>query len=107
MDISTHSIKNIKKYYPKVSILVISTHPEHLYALKAIKAGASGYINKSQPLEDYLTAVEMVLDGKPNFIYYKKRIQANQLFTEYMDLEDPALSQQELIDDATMTPMKE
>jgi len=60
-------IKNIKKYYPKVSILVISTHPEHLYALKAIKAGASGYINKSQPLEDYLTAVEMVLDGK-NYI---------------------------------------
>ena len=60
-------IKNIKKYYPKISILVISTHPEQLYALKAIKAGASGYINKSQPLEDYLTAVEMVLDGK-NYI---------------------------------------
>jgi two-component system invasion response regulator UvrY len=60
-------IKNIKKYYPKVSILVISTHPEQLYALKAIKAGASGYINKSQPLEDYLTAIEMVLDGK-NYI---------------------------------------
>ena len=60
-------IKNIKKYYPKISILVVSTHPEQLYALKAIKAGASGYINKSQPLEDYLTAVEMVLDGK-NYI---------------------------------------
>jgi DNA-binding NarL/FixJ family response regulator len=57
-------IKNIKKYYPKISILVVSTHPEQLYALKAIKAGASGYINKSQPLEDYLTAVEMVLEGK-------------------------------------------
>ena len=60
-------IKNIKKYYPKISILVVSTHPEQLYALKAIKAGASGYINKSQPLEDYLTAVEMILDGK-NYI---------------------------------------
>jgi|LauGreDrversion4_2_1035121.scaffolds.fasta_scaffold07979_5 two-component system invasion response regulator UvrY len=60
-------IKNIKKYYPKISILVVSTHPEQLYALKAIKAGASGYINKSQPLEDYLTAVEMVLEGK-NYI---------------------------------------
>jgi DNA-binding NarL/FixJ family response regulator len=60
-------IKNIKKYYPKITILVISTHPEQLYALKAIKAGASGYINKSQQLEDYLTAVEMVLDGK-NYI---------------------------------------
>lgn len=60
-------IKNIKKYYPKISILVISTHPEQLYALKAIKAGASGYINKSQPLEDYLTAVEMILEGK-NYI---------------------------------------
>jgi DNA-binding NarL/FixJ family response regulator len=60
-------IKNIKKYYPKVSILVISTHPEQLYALKAIKAGASGYINKSQPLEDYVTAIEMVLEDK-NYI---------------------------------------
>ena len=60
-------IKNIKKYYPKISILVVSTHPEQLYALKAIKAGASGYINKSQALEDYLTAVEMVLEGK-NYI---------------------------------------
>jgi len=60
-------IKNIKKYYPKIAILVISTHPEQLYALKAIKAGAAGYINKSQPLEDYVTAIEMILDGK-NYI---------------------------------------
>jgi DNA-binding NarL/FixJ family response regulator len=60
-------IKNIKKYYPKIAILVISTHPEQLYALKAIKAGASGYINKAQPLEDYVTAIEMVLNDK-NYI---------------------------------------
>jgi DNA-binding NarL/FixJ family response regulator len=60
-------IKNIKKYYPKIAILVISTHPEQLYALKAIKAGAAGYINKAQPLEDYVTAIEMVLNDK-NYI---------------------------------------
>lgn len=60
-------IKHIKKYYPNIAILVISTHPEQLYALKSIKAGASGYINKSQPMQDYLAAIEMVLEGK-NYI---------------------------------------
>jgi DNA-binding NarL/FixJ family response regulator len=57
-------IKHIKKEIPKLPILIFSMHDENLYAVHAIKAGASGYLHKNQSFEKYIEAIETVLNGK-------------------------------------------
>jgi two-component system, NarL family, invasion response regulator UvrY len=44
-------------------ILVFSMHAEPIYAVHALKAGAKGYVSKSAPVEELLTAVRCVADG--------------------------------------------
>ena len=57
-------IKQIKKEIPKLPVLVFSMHDENLYAMHAIKAGASGYLHKNQSFEKYIEAIQTVLEGK-------------------------------------------
>ncbi len=57
-------VKHLKKELPKLPILIFSMHDENLYAVHAIKAGASGYLNKNQSFEKYLEAIQTVLSGK-------------------------------------------
>jgi len=40
------TLKQLKKEKPKLAVLMLSMHPEETYALRAIRAGASGYLNK-------------------------------------------------------------
>lgn len=58
-------IKNIRAEFPKVPILVLSMHDESLYALRALKAGAQGYVMKEEALENVITAMQQVLAGRP------------------------------------------
>lgn len=57
-------VKHLKKELPKLPILIFSMHDENLYAVHAIKAGASGYLNKNQSFEKYLEAIQTILSGK-------------------------------------------
>ena len=57
-------VKQIKKEIPKMPVLIFSMHDENLYAMHAIKAGASGYLHKNQSFEKYLEAIQTVLEGK-------------------------------------------
>jgi DNA-binding NarL/FixJ family response regulator len=57
-------IKRIKAQAPRVRMLVSSVHDEKLYAERAIRAGALGYVNKSEPPETMLEALHTVLEGK-------------------------------------------
>jgi two-component system, NarL family, invasion response regulator UvrY len=57
-------IKHLKKEIPKLPILIFSMHDENLYAVHAIKAGASGYLHKNQSFDKYLEAIQTVLSGK-------------------------------------------
>ena len=56
-------IKEIKRLKPKLPVLVLSDHPEHHYAFRAIKAGASGYVTKVGPAAELLKAVKQVIKG--------------------------------------------
>ncbi len=53
----------IKERFPDTSVLVLSMHDELLYAERALKAGAGGYIMKQEPPEMVLEAIRTVLDG--------------------------------------------
>jgi DNA-binding NarL/FixJ family response regulator len=58
-------IKNIRAEFPKLPILVLSMHDESLYALRALRAGAQGYVMKQEALDNVLHAVRNLLNGRP------------------------------------------
>ena len=57
-------MKSIKAQYPKLPVLVLSMHNEALYAERALRAGAMGYIMKQEASEKLLTAIRHVLGGE-------------------------------------------
>ncbi len=57
-------IKNMKSLHPAVPVLVLSTHDEWLYAERALRAGAKGYIMKQAPTREVMEAVRLVLRGE-------------------------------------------
>ena len=56
-------VKNLRANYPKLLILVLSMHDESLYAERALRAGAIGYIMKQEAVERVLGAIRHVLNG--------------------------------------------
>jgi DNA-binding NarL/FixJ family response regulator len=58
-------IKNIRAEFQKLPVLVLSMHDESLYALRALKAGAQGYVMKEEALENVIVALQQVFSGKP------------------------------------------
>ena len=65
------ALRTIKTEFPRIRILVFSCHPEEMYALSAIKAGASGYLSKSASTESLFNAIQQVARGG---IYLNKNI---------------------------------
>ena len=65
------AVRTIKSEFPGAKILIFSCHPEEMYALSAIKAGAAGYISKTVSLENLKSAIQQVARGG---IYLNKSI---------------------------------
>lgn len=57
-------LKEIKTMKPQLPVLILSIHPEELYAVRALKAGASGYLTKDSAPEELVTAIHKVLAGR-------------------------------------------
>lgn len=57
------SIKALRKRFPGIKILIFSQHPEEMYALSAIKAGAMGYVGKLAPIQTVRSAIMQVNKG--------------------------------------------
>jgi DNA-binding NarL/FixJ family response regulator len=58
-------IKNIRAEFQKLPVLILSMHDESLYALRALRAGAQGYVMKQEALENVVNAIREVLAGRP------------------------------------------
>jgi two-component system invasion response regulator UvrY len=56
-------IKQVKSEHPRLPILVLSMHQEHQYAVRAIRAGASGYLNKDSASELLVSAIRKIVSG--------------------------------------------
>ena len=56
-------IKQVKSEKPKLRILVLTMHEEHQYAIRAIRAGASGYLTKESASRQLLEALRKVASG--------------------------------------------
>jgi DNA-binding NarL/FixJ family response regulator len=57
-------LQQVRQHYPKLPILVLSIHPEDMYAIRVMRAGASGYLNKDSAPEELVKAVHRILLGK-------------------------------------------
>jgi DNA-binding NarL/FixJ family response regulator len=57
------AIKNIHAYFPELPVLFVSMHDETVYAERALRAGARGYIMKQEPGEVLVNAIREVLKG--------------------------------------------
>jgi len=56
-------LKQIHAKFPKRPVLVLSQHPEDQYALRAVRAGASGYLTKERASSDLIAAIRKVAGG--------------------------------------------
>jgi DNA-binding NarL/FixJ family response regulator len=78
-------IKDIHQRWPKLRMLVVSMHDESLYAERAVRAGALGYITKQEATRKILLAIRRVLSGN---LYLNDRV-ANRIVTRLMAKSDP------------------
>lgn len=57
-------IKDLKRMHPAIAVIVLSMHDERLYAERALRAGARGYIMKRETAKRVILAIRQVLAGK-------------------------------------------
>jgi len=57
-------LKDIRVRYPKLPVLVLSVYDESMYAERALRAGARGYMMKEEAAEKVLTAIRRILSGQ-------------------------------------------
>lgn len=61
-------LKEIKEFYPNLPVLMLSIHPEDRFAIRALKAGASGYLNKNSISDQLITAIRKIVTQKKRYI---------------------------------------
>ena len=57
-------LRQLKGEYPKLPVLMLSTYPDRQYAVRSLKLGASGYLNKSADSEQMCEAIRRVAAGR-------------------------------------------
>jgi two-component system, NarL family, invasion response regulator UvrY len=58
------ALKMIRKEFPRLPVLILSMYPEDQYAVRALKAGAAGYLTKQSAPEQLVHAIRQVASGK-------------------------------------------
>src|SRR5947208_5980253 len=64
-------IKNLESQFPLVALIVLSMHDEALYAERALRAGARGYVMKRETTKSVLASIRRVLEGG---VYVSERV---------------------------------
>ena len=57
-------LKQVRKEHPKTAVLMLSMHREDQYAIRSLKAGAAGYLNKQSAPAELVTAIRQVAGGR-------------------------------------------
>jgi two-component system invasion response regulator UvrY len=72
-------IREVKKLRPLIPILILTMYPEDQFALRSIKAGASGYLTKSISSKILVKAIEKILEGGVFFTGTTSKLMSNSL----------------------------
>jgi len=57
-------LKDIKNQLPGLPVLILSMYPKEQYALRVLKAGASGYLSKESAPDELINAIRQISQGK-------------------------------------------
>lgn len=58
------TLKLVRKEFPKLQVLMLSMHPENQYAVRALKAGAAGYLTKQSAPSQLVSAIRQISQGR-------------------------------------------
>jgi DNA-binding NarL/FixJ family response regulator len=58
------ALKELKAEKPQLPVLIFTIYPEEQYAIRVLKAGASGYVNKESEPEELINAIKVVASGR-------------------------------------------
>ena len=81
------TLKLIKKHNNKLPVLMLSMHSEEQYAMRSIKAGASGYMTKEVATQELVSAIRKINDGRKYISKEVAELLATDLYHE--DEKDP------------------
>lgn len=87
-------LKQINNLYPKLPVLILSIHPEDRFAIRALKAGAYGYLNKACISDDLIKAIRKITTENRKYITNEV---ANQLASQ-VDINNNVPRHEELSD---------
>ena len=77
-------LKDVRKSYPHLPVIMVSVQPESQYALRCLQAGATAYINKNSASEELVPAIRKILENaaklarNPVLDYPRSSINAGQ-----------------------------
>lgn len=79
-------IKDLQSLYPRMPVLTLSMHDESLYAERALRAGAKGYVMKQEAPEKVITAIRTVMRGQ---LYVSERVTTRMMHKLVGSRSDP------------------
>jgi DNA-binding NarL/FixJ family response regulator len=79
-------LKEIKQHRPKLPVLILSMHPEEQFAIRAIRAGAAGYLTKESAGDELVLAIRKAIKGERYISASLAQLLAGELDS---DLEKP------------------
>lgn len=88
-------IKQIKREFPDIALIVFSSHREDQYAIRALKAGASGFLSKQCDSDELLAAINQVASGLKFISPELAQEMANNLNNEHANEPHKLLSDRE------------
>jgi len=88
-------LKQLKSEQPELKIIVLSMYPEEQYGVRALKAGAMGYLNKQSASDTLITAIRQVVSGKKYISEALAEQLLNNLIGESQELMHQSLSNRE------------
>lgn len=88
-------LKTLREEHPRMKVLMLSMYPEDQYALRALKAGAWGYLNKASAPEQLLDAVAQIMAGRKFITPAIAQSLADNLSSDTSELPHTKLSDRE------------
>jgi two-component system, NarL family, invasion response regulator UvrY len=89
-------LRELRVRHPRLPILIVSMHPEGRFAVRALKAGAAGYLTKEAPPDELLLAIRKVVEGRKYVSPSLAESLATNLDSKATTLPHEALSNREL-----------
>lgn len=90
------TLKDIRRDYPSLPVIILSMHSEDQYAVRALKAGAAGYMNKESAPEELISAIKKVYRGGKYISPKIAELLADHIQSDHQDKPHKSLSDREL-----------